>query len=54
MLPIPYALDALNFLSADVRNLLGPFINVFIPETLPQQAIACDSELAAIEGAPGE
>ena len=30
MLPIPYALDALNFLSADVRNLFGPFINVFL------------------------
>ena len=30
MLPIPYALDALNFLSADVRNLFGPFINVYL------------------------
>ena len=30
MLAIPYALDALNFLSADVRNLFGPFINVFL------------------------
>ena len=30
MLPIPYALDAVNFLSADVRNLFGPFINVFL------------------------
>jgi hypothetical protein len=30
MPPIPLALDALNFLSADVRNLLGPFINVFL------------------------
>jgi hypothetical protein len=30
MLSIPYALDALNFLSADVRNLFGPFINVFL------------------------
>ena len=30
MLPIPLALDALNFLSADVRNLFGPFINVFL------------------------
>jgi MFS family permease len=30
MLPVPYALDALNFLSADVRNLFGPFINVFL------------------------
>ena len=30
MLPIPYALDALNFLSADVRNLFGPFVNVFL------------------------
>ena len=27
---IPLALDALNFLSADVRNLFGPFINVFL------------------------
>src|SRR5208337_391667 len=27
---IPYALDALNFLSADVRNLFGPFINVYL------------------------
>ncbi len=27
---IPFALDALNFLSADVRNLFGPFINVFL------------------------
>jgi MFS family permease len=30
MLSIPYALDALNFLSADVRSLFGPFINVFL------------------------
>ena len=30
MIPIPLALDALNFLSADVRNLFGPFINVFL------------------------
>jgi MFS family permease len=30
MIPVPYALDALNFLSADVRNLFGPFINVFL------------------------
>ncbi len=30
MLSTPYALDALNFLSADVRNLFGPFINVFL------------------------
>ena len=30
MLSIPQALDALNFLSADVRNLFGPFINVFL------------------------
>ena len=30
MIPIPYTLDALNFLSADVRNLFGPFINVFL------------------------
>ena len=30
MLPIPYALDAVNFLSADVRNLFGPFVNVFL------------------------
>ncbi len=30
MLSVPYALDALNFLSADVRNLFGPFINVFL------------------------
>jgi len=27
---IPYALDAVNFLSADVRNLFGPYINVFL------------------------
>jgi MFS family permease len=30
MIPIPYALDALNFLAADVRNLFGPFDNVFL------------------------
>jgi MFS family permease len=30
MLPVPYALDALNFLAADVRNLFGPFVNVFL------------------------
>src|SRR5271154_3342730 len=30
MLSIPYALDALNLLSADVRNLFGPFINIFL------------------------
>jgi MFS family permease len=30
MLTIPHALDALNFLSADVRNLFGPFINVYL------------------------
>jgi len=27
---ISYALDAVNFLSADVRNLFGPYINVFL------------------------
>ncbi len=27
---VSLALDALNFLSADVRNLFGPFINVFL------------------------
>ncbi|HKN29199.1 MAG TPA: MFS transporter [Roseiarcus sp.] len=30
MASIPTALDALNFLSADVRNLFGPFINVYL------------------------
>src|SRR6202453_3975090 len=30
MIPIPYALDALNFLAAAVRNLFGPFVNVFL------------------------
>jgi MFS family permease len=30
MLSIAHALDALNFLSADVRNLFGPFINVYL------------------------
>ena len=30
MLSVPHALDALNFLSADVRNLFGPFINVYL------------------------
>ena len=30
MIPYPHALDALNFLSADVRNLFGPFINVYL------------------------
>ena len=30
MLPISYALDAVNFLAADVRNLFGPFVNVFL------------------------
>jgi len=30
MIPTPYALDALNFLAADVRNLFGPFVNVFL------------------------
>jgi MFS family permease len=30
MIPIPYALDAVNFLVADVRNLFGPFVNVFL------------------------
>jgi MFS family permease len=30
MASIPIALDALNFLSADVRNLFGPFINVYL------------------------
>ena len=30
MIPIPYALDAVNFLAADVRNLFGPFVNVFL------------------------
>ncbi len=29
-MPVGYALDALNFLSADVRNLFGPFINVYL------------------------
>jgi MFS family permease len=30
MIPIPHALDGLNFLSADVRNLFGPFINLLL------------------------
>src|SRR3984885_2152964 len=30
MIPIPYALDAVNFLAADVRSLFGPFVNVFL------------------------
>ena len=30
MASIPFALDALNFLSADVRNLFGPYINVYL------------------------
>ena len=30
MTSIPFALDALNFLSVDVPNLFGPFINVFL------------------------
>ena len=30
MIPIPYALDGLNFLASDVRNLFGPFVNVFL------------------------
>src|SRR5579863_4752892 len=30
MIPIPFALDALNFLASDVRNLFGPFVNVFL------------------------
>ncbi len=30
MTSIPYALDAVNFLSADVRNLFGPVINVYL------------------------
>ena len=29
MIPIPYALYAVNFLAADVRNLFGTFVNVF-------------------------
>jgi hypothetical protein len=33
MLAIPRALDALNFLSADVRNLFGPYINVYLVTT---------------------
>ena len=33
MIPIPYALDATNFLAADVRNLFGPFVNVFLVTT---------------------
>jgi MFS family permease len=30
MIPIPVALDTVNFLAADVRNLFGPFVNVFL------------------------
>ena len=30
MIPIPYALDALNFFAADARNALGPFVNVYL------------------------
>jgi hypothetical protein len=30
MLSVPLALDSLNFLSAEVRNPFGPFINVFL------------------------
>ncbi len=37
MLPVRYALNPLNFLSADVRNLFGPFVNVFMPETRHEQ-----------------
>src|ERR1700734_2935848 len=30
MIPISYALDALNFFAADARNALGPFVNVYL------------------------
>ncbi len=30
MLSVPTALDALNFFSADARNALGPFVNVYL------------------------
>jgi MFS family permease len=30
LLPIPFALDAVNFLASDARNLFGPFVNVFL------------------------
>jgi MFS family permease len=30
LISIPVALDALNFLAADARNLFGPFVNVFL------------------------
>ena len=26
----PFSLDAVNFLSADVRGAVGPFLNVFL------------------------
>lgn len=51
MLPVPYAL---NFLSADVRNLFGPFINVFMPETRHERANVRDSGALAVRGVPGE
>ena len=54
MLPVSYALDALNILSADIRNLFGPVVSMFMPETRDEQAIARDGEQLAIEGAPGE
>ena len=30
LIPISYALDALNFFAADARNALGPFVNVYL------------------------
>jgi hypothetical protein len=51
MLPVSYALDNLP---ADVRNLFGPVVNMFMPEMREEHTIARDSGVLAIEGAAGE
>lgn len=41
----PASLDALNFLLADVRGALGPYLNVFV--AMPETARAGDEPPAA-------
>ncbi len=49
MIPIPYALDAVNFIAADVRNLFGPFDNMLLVTRL-----ARSDEGIMIEAAAGK
>jgi len=47
MIPIPYALDAVNFIAADVRNLFGPFDNMLLVTRLARSGEGIMIEAAA-------